>query len=63
MNLSNEHEAELFSNVFYSIIKKKIIRVKEKYDSFIKLCHEKSAFYKYFLRTTDSLLFDFNKLG
>jgi cAMP-specific phosphodiesterase 4 len=35
----------------------------QKYESYLKLCSEKVAYYKYFLRTADHLLMDFNKQG
>ncbi|CAK91630.1 unnamed protein product (macronuclear) [Paramecium tetraurelia] len=54
MDLKNEQDQHLYQV---------IIQIQEKYDGYVKLCYEKSAFYKYFLRTTDSLLFDFNKQG
>ncbi|CAD8156083.1 unnamed protein product [Paramecium octaurelia] len=54
LDLKNEQDSQLYSL---------IIQILEKYDGYVKLCYEKSAFYKYFLRTTDSLLFDFNKQG
>ncbi|CAD8126757.1 unnamed protein product [Paramecium sonneborni] len=54
MDLKNEQDLHLYSL---------ITQIQEKYDGYVKLCYEKSAFYKYFLRTTDSLLFDFNKQG
>ncbi|CAD8107871.1 unnamed protein product [Paramecium sonneborni] len=50
-------------------LKQKTVQIEEtcklhirsfKYKGSMKLCQEKLAFYKYFLRTTDSLLFDFN---
>ena len=54
MDLSKSQHRGIYSHV---------IRLLERYDSYVNLCHEKAAFYKYFLRTGDSLLFDFNKKG
>ncbi|CAD8060747.1 unnamed protein product [Paramecium primaurelia] len=40
-----------------------IFNLKSKYQRHLRLCHEKIAYYKYFLRSTDTILFDFDKNG
>jgi hypothetical protein len=35
----------------------------DKYLSFIKQCYDKTAYYKFFLRTSDLIIFEFNKKG
>ncbi|CAD8159906.1 unnamed protein product [Paramecium pentaurelia] len=40
-----------------------IYNLKSKYQRHLRLCHEKIAYYKYFLRSTDTILFDFDKNG
>ncbi|CAD8145563.1 unnamed protein product [Paramecium pentaurelia] len=40
-----------------------ILNLKSKYQRHLRLCHEKTAYYKYFLRSSDTILFDFDKNG
>ncbi|CAK69783.1 unnamed protein product (macronuclear) [Paramecium tetraurelia] len=40
-----------------------ILNLKSKYLRHLRLCHEKIAYYKYFLRSSDTILFDFDKNG
>ncbi|CAD8121676.1 unnamed protein product [Paramecium sonneborni] len=54
MNLIRQCDQRLYSEIkhFY-----------EKYLRFIRECFDKSAFYKFFLRSNDSLIFEFDKSG
>ncbi|CAD8196125.1 unnamed protein product [Paramecium pentaurelia] len=54
MNLIRQSDQRLYSEIkhFY-----------EKYLRFIRECFDKSAFYKFFLRSNDSLIFEFDKSG
>ncbi|CAD8122639.1 unnamed protein product [Paramecium sonneborni] len=54
MNLLRQGDQRLYSEIkhFY-----------EKYLRFIRECFDKSAFYKFFLRSNDSLIFEFDKSG
>lgn len=54
MNLTKQADQRIYTEVkqYY-----------EKYLRFIRECYDKSAFYKFFLRSNDSLIFEFDKSG